>query len=172
MKKAEGTGSEPKLTTKQRRFIEEYCVDFNATQAAIRAGYKKSAAKATGAENLTKPDISKAVTDRLDELAMKPEEGTKRLADMGRGTFAAFMKVDEKGNIKLDLTSEEAQKNLHLIKKIKQTTKNSTVEGVKTETTFFEIELHDSKDAIKTLLEVHGKLGGPKDEEITVNINF
>jgi phage terminase small subunit len=36
------------LTNAQEMFAQEYCVDFNATQAAIRAGYKKSAAKGTG----------------------------------------------------------------------------------------------------------------------------
>lgn len=172
MKKGEGAGGEPKLTTKQRRFIEEYCLDFNATQAAIRAGYKESSAYEIGYENLKKPEISKAITARLDELAMKPEEGTKRLADMGRSSFATFLKLHEDGRIEIDLASEEAQKNLHLIKKIKQTKKTVTIEGVKTETVFFEVELHDSKDAIKTLLEVHGKIGGGKPEEINVNVLF
>ena len=44
-----------KLTDKQRRFVEEYLVDLNATQAAIRAGYSKRTARQTGAENLSKP---------------------------------------------------------------------------------------------------------------------
>jgi phage terminase small subunit len=49
------------LTTKQQRFVEEYCVDFNATQAAIRAGYSTKTAYAIGAENLTKPEIKAAL---------------------------------------------------------------------------------------------------------------
>jgi len=36
------------LTNKQQRFIEEYCVDCNATQAAIRAGYAESGAHVNG----------------------------------------------------------------------------------------------------------------------------
>ena len=51
------------LTEKQSRFIHEYLVDGNATQAAIRAGYRAGNAKAQGNENLTKPDI-KAALDR------------------------------------------------------------------------------------------------------------
>lgn len=163
---------ESKLTGKQERFKEEYCVDFNATAAAIRAGYKVRSAKSIGAENLTKPDILRAISERLEELSLKPEEGIKRLTDMGRASFATFLKINEGGLIEIDLTSEEAKMNLHLIKKIKQTKKTAIVEGVKTETALFEIELHDSKDAIKTLLEVYGKLGGLKDEDIVVNINF
>jgi phage terminase small subunit len=49
------------LTQKQQRFVEEYCVDFNATQAAIRAGYSPSTAYAIGSENLKKPEIKAAL---------------------------------------------------------------------------------------------------------------
>lgn len=51
------------LTQKQRRFIDEYIISGNATQAAIKAGYSKRSAQQTGAENLLKPVI-KAELDR------------------------------------------------------------------------------------------------------------
>jgi len=54
-----------KLTPKQIRFIEEYPKDFNATQAAIRAGYSKATARSIGFENLTKPDIQAAITAQM-----------------------------------------------------------------------------------------------------------
>ncbi len=40
------------LTPKQQRFVEEYLIDLNATQAAIRAGYSEKTANEIGAENL------------------------------------------------------------------------------------------------------------------------
>lgn len=40
------------MTQKQKRFIEEYLIDLNATQAAIRAGYSPDTAKSIGSENL------------------------------------------------------------------------------------------------------------------------
>jgi phage terminase small subunit len=49
------------LTLKQQRFVEEYCVDFNATQSAIRAGYSKRTAYSIGSENLRKPEIREAI---------------------------------------------------------------------------------------------------------------
>lgn len=49
------------LTDKQRRFCEEYVVDWNATQAAIRAGYSEKTAHVTGQENLRKPIIQEYV---------------------------------------------------------------------------------------------------------------
>ena len=51
------------LIQKQRRFIDEYIISGNATQAAIKAGYSKRSAQQTGAENLLKPVI-KAELDR------------------------------------------------------------------------------------------------------------
>lgn len=49
------------LSARQQRFIDEYLVDGNATQAAIRAGYSAHTAAVIGAENLRKPKIASAV---------------------------------------------------------------------------------------------------------------
>lgn len=49
------------LTPKQQRFVDEYLVDANATQAAIRAGYSEKTARQAGAENLSKPVIRQAI---------------------------------------------------------------------------------------------------------------
>ncbi|MFR7383035.1 MAG: terminase small subunit, partial [[Clostridium] leptum] len=46
-----------KLTAKQQRFVDEYLIDLNATQAAIRAGYSEKTAFSIGTENLRKPLI-------------------------------------------------------------------------------------------------------------------
>lgn len=57
------------LTNKQQRFVEEYVVDFNATQAAIRAGYSTKTAHSTGWENVRKPEIAEAIQAALAERA-------------------------------------------------------------------------------------------------------
>ena len=51
------------LTPKQQCFVEEYLVDLNATQAAIRAGYSKKTAKTIAAQNLAKLPIRRALSD-------------------------------------------------------------------------------------------------------------
>ncbi len=56
-----------KLTPKQQRFVDEYLVDLNATQAAIRAGYSKNSARQIGEENLSKPVIAAAVAKAKQE---------------------------------------------------------------------------------------------------------
>jgi len=57
------------LTQKQQRFVDEYLVDMNATQAAIRAGYSQKTAYSIGAENLGKPLIRTAIAARQRETA-------------------------------------------------------------------------------------------------------
>ena len=62
-----------KLTDKQKKFIDEYLVDLNATQAAIRAGYKEKTAYRTGAENLRKPQIQREIQKRMQERQQRTE---------------------------------------------------------------------------------------------------
>lgn len=58
-----------KLRPKQARFVEEYLVDLNAIQAAIRVGYSADTAKSIGCENLTKPDIAEAIAEKPRAIA-------------------------------------------------------------------------------------------------------
>ena len=66
-----------KLTAKQEAFCEEYLVDLNATQAAIRAGYSEATAYSIGHENLSKPDIAESIA----ELQAKRSERVEISAD-------------------------------------------------------------------------------------------
>lgn len=156
------------LTDKQRRFVEEYCVDFNRTQAAIRAGYSERTAKEIGHENLTKPHIRAAVDARLDELSMSAAEATKRLTDWGRGDFSPFL-TDDGG---LDLTSEAARENIGLLRKVKIRERmiagdeDAAIMERKTE-----VELHDAKDAVKEIAKIRGLHQDPADAgERTIRI--
>ena len=59
------------LTNKQIRFIDEYLIDSNATQAAIRAGYSVQTARVIGCENLIKPAIREVIEARQRVFAEK-----------------------------------------------------------------------------------------------------
>lgn len=61
------------LTEKQKLFCEEYLVDLNATQAAIRAGYKSPNAYQIGAENLRKPQIQEYLQEKQQERSKRTE---------------------------------------------------------------------------------------------------
>jgi phage terminase small subunit len=62
-----------KLTPKQQRFCEEYVIDLNATKAANRAGYSEKTSYSIGHENLSKPEISKRITELQAELSEKTD---------------------------------------------------------------------------------------------------
>jgi len=62
-----------KLTDKQKKFCEEYLIDLNATQAAIRAGYSKKTANPIAAQNLAKLSIQQCIAEKQKKLAEKTE---------------------------------------------------------------------------------------------------
>ena len=62
-----------KLTPKQQRFVAEYLVDLNATQAAIRAGYSPKTAGQVGFENLKKPEIQAAIQKAQQKRSERTE---------------------------------------------------------------------------------------------------
>lgn len=65
------------MTNKQKRFCEEYLIDLNATQAAIRAGYSPKSAHSIATENMQKP----AVRVRIDEALATRSKRTGVNAD-------------------------------------------------------------------------------------------
>ena len=62
-----------KLSDKQQAFCEEYLVDLNATQAAIRAGYSEDTSRQIGSENLSKPYIAEFITELQAKRSAKTE---------------------------------------------------------------------------------------------------
>ena len=78
----------PKLTAKQERFCEEYLIDLNATQAAIRAGYSVESAGSIGSENLTKPEIRARIDTAMAERSKRTGINADRvLRELGRIAF-------------------------------------------------------------------------------------
>lgn len=76
-----GAGREMRLTNKQARFVEEYMVDLNATQAAIRAGYSKKTAEWIGPQLLGKTHVADAVQAKRAEVS---ERTGRTVADVMR----------------------------------------------------------------------------------------
>ena len=88
-----------KLTAKQERFCEEYLVDLNATQAAIRAGYSKKTSASIGDENLRKPAIAEKLKIAREELSRRTEMSADWvIAELRERYFALLDKGDDKGS--------------------------------------------------------------------------
>ncbi len=90
------------MTPKQRRFVQEYLLDLNATQAAIRAGYSRRTARAIGSENLTKPDVVAAIERAQAERSARTELTQDRLLqELGAIAFADVRDLfDAEGNVR------------------------------------------------------------------------
>lgn len=88
-----------KLTAKQQRFCDEYLIDLNATQAALRAGYSAKTAYRTGADNLKKPQIQVFLGERMkekeSELIAGQDEVLRYLTGVMRGETQAEVVVVE-----------------------------------------------------------------------------
>lgn len=88
-----------KLTAKQQRFCDEYLIDLNATQAAIRAGYSAKTARVIGQENLLKPAIKEYIEKRMAEkeaaLVADQAEVLKYLTAVMRGQSQSEVVVVE-----------------------------------------------------------------------------
>ena len=98
------------MTEKQKRFVEEYLIDLNATQAAIRAGYSPQTAYSIGEENLRKPEIKsridKAMAERSRRTGINQDRVLQELARIG---FAKITDVldPETAKIKQDASDDD-----------------------------------------------------------------
>jgi len=96
------------LTPKQQSFVEEYLVDLNATQAAIRAGYSGKTARQTGAENLSKPAIKAAIahhrTERCERTKVDADWVLHELATLAKANILDYLKMQSDGTVKVDLS--------------------------------------------------------------------
>lgn len=89
------------LTDKQKRFCEEYLIDLNATQAAIRAGYSEKTANEQGSQNLAKLSIQEYIAEIRQK--MMEESGITKEKVLAEYQKLAFYDIreafDDEGNL-------------------------------------------------------------------------
>ena len=156
-------GKKVRYTDKMILFVEYYLQYFNATKAALGAGYSEKTAYAIGHENLKKPKIQALINKRMTEAAMGADEVLFRLGKMARSTMADVIDIDENGVVKLNLKKAEENGSIHLIKSLVP-----TLHGLK-------VELHDQRGALvdigKALQMFTNKLEIKTEEEIHVRLS-
>lgn len=98
------------MTKKQKLFIEEYLIDLNATQAAIRAGYSPDTAGSIGNENLNKPEIRAHIDRAMAERSKRTGVNADRvIMELAKIAFvnAADVIDPETATIRADATAED-----------------------------------------------------------------
>ena len=164
-----------KLTAKQIRFVDEYLVDLNATQAAIRAGYKANTAHVIGAENLRKPKIAEEIARRQKDIQRRTEVSQDRvireLARIAFANIADYLHVETQTRTKDDGTEVIYQTVMFNETQELSADQRAALAVVKQSVNGFELKLHDKIKALELLgrhigmfkdkLSLSGADGGP-----------
>lgn len=155
------------MTVKQKRFVEEYLIDLNATQAAIRAGYSADTAEQIGYQLLQKTSVSnevaKAMAERSKRTGINQDRVLQELAKIG---FAKITDVvdPETAKIKQDAVGDD----LACIQSIKIKPNEWGTER--------EVKLYDKKGALvdigKHLGLFKDKLELDADMELNISIDY
>jgi len=146
------------ITNRKRVFIQEYLSCWNATEAALRAGYSIRTARSQGSRLLTDVDIASEIKATLDNKAMSADEVLHRLAEHARGDMGNFIDI-ESMSFSLNLQKAKELGLTYLIKEIEDhVVMTSNKDGEETETHHIKIKLVDSKSALDTLAKYHGLL--------------
>lgn len=98
-----------KLTEKQKRFVDEYLIDLNATQAAIRAGYSVKTANEQGSQLLAKLSIQQAIAEQMAERSKRTGVNQDRVVlELAKIAFVKMSDiVDGQGRIKSDASPDD-----------------------------------------------------------------
>lgn len=155
-----------RLTGKQARFVAEYIICMNATEAARRAGYAgdDNALAAAGSRLLRNVKVLTCLDEQLKQYAMPANEVLIHLTDIARGDIADAL--DSMGGV--DATEAVRRGKSHLIKRVR--TKTTLIAGrgdEETEIHETEIELYDRLKALDLLAKYHD-LTNRLHSEVTV----
>ena len=149
--------SEFQITDRMKKFVDEYLIDFNATQAAIRAGYSESTANEQGSQLLARPDIRELVAEGQKEVMARTQtfqdSAVDELKIVGFSDLADFLTVKADGIVEQKPFDELTKEQTKCIKKIKQVVRSThAADGsLLHQTATLEIELHDKLKALELL---------------------
>ena len=143
------------LTPKQRRFVEEYLIDLNATQAAVRAGYSAKNADKIGPELLGKTRVAKAIAQAVKARSERTEIDQDWIIEQLTGVYEASMEArplyDKDGNEKgFSFNPSAANKALELLGKL-----TGQIKDAPTLNLFVTAEWREVQGLILSALEPH-----------------
>jgi phage terminase small subunit len=148
---------------KQERFIEEYLVDLNATQAAIRAGYSRRTAAQIGYENLKKPQITEAIRRAMAERSTRTEvTAAQVVGELSRIAFSRLTDVaswDPDTGVSFTPSVELGPDAAASVKKVKDNTRGASSPNLDALTGVnLEVEQYDKLAALHLLARHLGML--------------
>ena len=156
--------ADKKLTAKQQRFCDEYLIDLNATQAAIRAGYSEKTARQMGTENLSKPSIREYIDNRMAEkeaaLVADQNEVMKYLS--------AVMRREKCEHIVVTIS----EKRTFYAPDENGTMRKNTVEKEMPQVVEIPAQLRDANKAAELLGKAYGLYTDKVETEVDMDLNI
>ena len=148
------------LTVKQRMFVEEYLIDLNATQAAIRAGYSAKTADQQGSRMLANVKVQQAIAERMAERSKRTGVNQDRVVlELAKIAFVRMTDVvDRNGAIKQDASEDD----LACIESIKYKESDNEYGG--------SVEIEVKVASKLKALELLGKHLGMWNDKLDVNV--
>ncbi len=97
-----------KLNEKQKRFVDEYLIDLNATQAAIRAGYSVRTANEQGSQLLAKLSIQNEISKKMAQRSKRTGVNQDRVVlELARIAFLKMTDMVDRDGLIRDEASED-----------------------------------------------------------------
>ena len=165
-----------KPTARQQRFVDEYIIDLNGTQAAIRAGYAKGSASVQGTRLLRNDSVQYAIAlaqqQRAERTAITQDRVLNELAILGFADMGDYIRLEPDGSARMDWSSlpENGTKAIaEITQEVVITGKDGDEPIRKTK-----FKLHDKR---QSLVDVGKHLGMFRQSElqaghVTINMNF
>lgn len=158
-----GGGIVAKLTAKQQRFCDEYLIDLNATQAAIRAGYSPKTAEQTASRLLTivkvSDEIAREMAERSKRTGINQDRVVQELAKLAFVNIANVVDLDS-ATVKETATGEDL----------------ACIQSVKIKPSEFgterEIKLYDKKASLELLGKHLGMFKDKLEVEADMDLNI
>jgi phage terminase small subunit len=151
--------AERPLTGKQTQFVAEYLTDFNATQAAIRAGYASGSAGKSGWRNLQRDNVRAAIAEaqapRLAKLDMDAEAVLAELARIARANVLDYMRIGEDGTPVIDFSKLDRGTAAAMSEVVVEDFQRARGAG-KREVRRIRFRLHDKLAALRELARLFG----------------
>lgn len=152
------------LSAKRLRFVEEYLIDLNGTQAAIRAGYSPATAKVTASRLLSNDNVAEAIANLRGKLSRKLEINTEKvlseLAKIGFANIASFYRSGAGGRLLIDNAALHDPDKAAAVAQIEI---QNTADGTQT----IKLNLADKKGALIELGKHLGLFAGRTEVAVT-----
>lgn len=151
-----------RMTEKQKRFVEEYLIDLNATQAAIRAGYSPKYADREGHKLVENSRVSEAIEKALAERSRRTGINQDRVVQ--ELAKIAFVKITDVVNDDCEILPDADEADLAAIESVK-------VKSIPTKSGEVGVEREVKLSSKLKALELLGKHLGMWNDKLDVNMN-